>query len=139
MDISMPSFEKLQASIPPSIKKHFPSRPPTGGKMPPASAMKKIVIPFLLWAISKKPITGYSLIKKLGEDCHPISTPARIYPLLVHMEKEGLVHSKTLKKGKRESKEYSITPKGKLVIQTTRKILSQMLWGEFLREISRRD
>jgi DNA-binding PadR family transcriptional regulator len=134
----MPSLEKLRASIPPSIKKHFPSRPPTG-KAPHASAMKKIVIPFLLWAISKKPVTGYSLIKKLGEDCHPIATSARIYPLLVHMEKEGLIRSKTLKKGKRESKEYSITPKGKLVIQTTRKILSQMLWGEFLREISRRD
>lgn len=101
--------------------------------------MKKIAAVFLLWAIDRKPITGYSLIKKLHEEHHPVATPARIYPLLSHMEKEGLIHSKTLKKGKRESKEYSITPKGKLVIQTTRKILSRMLWGEFLRDISRSD
>ena len=84
-------------------------------------------------------MTGYQLMKLLKEDHQEsLSKPSKIYPFLVGLEKQGLLRSKILKKGKRESKQYSVTQKGKLVITTTKKLLSQMLWGEFLHEISGR-
>lgn len=133
----MPSYEKLSAKIPKSIKHIFPG--PKDCKPSEAKMHKKIAITYLLWILKKKPMTGYQLMKMFKEEHHEaMSKASRIYPLLVHLEEEGLLRSKILKKGKRESKQYTITPKGKLVITTTRKILSQVLWGEFLRDISRK-
>jgi len=134
----MPSYEKISSQIPKSIKHMFPD-PKEGKKKAGAKMHKKIAITYVLWIIEKEPMTGYQLMKKLKEDHQEsLSKPSRIYPFLVNLEKQGLLRSRILKKGKRESKQYTITPKGKLVITTTRKILSQMLWGEFLQDISRR-
>jgi DNA-binding PadR family transcriptional regulator len=134
----MPSYEKISAEIPKSIKHIFPD-PKEGKKKASAKMHKKIATTYILWIIEKEPMTGYQLMKKLKEDHQEsLSKPSRIYPFLVNLETQGLLRSKILKKGKRESKQYTITPKGKLVISTSRKILSQMLWGEFLQDISRR-
>jgi DNA-binding PadR family transcriptional regulator len=100
---------------------------------------RKMAITFVLWIINKGPMTGYELMKLLEREHHgPSATASRVYPLLAFMEEEGLLRSKILKKGKRESKQYSVTAKGKLLLKVTNKILSKMMWGEFLREISRK-
>lgn len=134
----MPSYESVLSKVPDSIKDIFPG--PNECKMPSGAKMhKKIAMTFLLWLIGKKPMTGYQLMKLLeSEHQKAMASPSRIYPFLAGLEKQGLLRSRILKKGKRESKQYSITKKGKLVVSTTRKILSKMLWGEFLQDISKR-
>ena len=134
----MQMSRKLMDSIPPSVRKYFPG-PEDTHTSSQQKMMKKIASTFVLWMISKEPTTGYALIKKLEAE-HPgaLAQASRLYPMLVHMEKEGLLRSRVLKTGKRESKEYSITPKGKLLIKVTNKLLSKTMWGEFLREISRK-
>ena len=133
----MPEYSAVFSQIPKSIRHMFPE--PGGCRMPAGDKMhKKIATTYILWLIGRKPMTGYELMKLLETQHHKaMASPSRIYPLLLHLEKEGLIRSKILKKGKRESKQYSITQKGRLVIATTRKILSKMLWGEFLQDISR--
>lgn len=134
----MPTYEKLSGQIPKSVKHIFPE-PKSSKEAAGAKMHKKIAITYVLWIIEKKPMTGYQLMKLLRKEHHEaMAKPSKIYPFLVGLEKQGLLRSKILKKGKRESKQYTITPKGKLVITTTRKILSQMMWGDFLRDISRR-
>ncbi len=134
----MPTHEQILATIPPSLKTYFPN-PNEDEKTSHQTMMKKMAVTFLLWIISKKPTTGYTLMKLLEAE-HPggMSKASRIYPLLAYMEEEGLVKSKILKTGKRESKEYSITAKGKLLINITRKVLAKTMWGEFLRDISKK-
>jgi DNA-binding PadR family transcriptional regulator len=133
----MPSHENPPASIPKPIRHAFPG--PGEGRPSEARVHRKIAAVYLIWIIERKPVTGYELMKMLREDPHhPMANASRIYPFLSSLEKKGLLRSRILKKGKRESKQYSITPKGKLVVSTTRKLLSRMLWGEFLQDISRR-
>lgn len=138
IDTSMQMSKDLMDSIPPSVREFFPN-PEDSEESCHHKMTKKIASTFILWLISKEPTTGYALIKKL-EVQHPgaMAHASRIYPVLVKMEGEGLLKSKTLKTGKRESKEYSITPKGKLLIKVTNKLLSRTIWGEFLRDISKK-
>jgi DNA-binding PadR family transcriptional regulator len=134
----MPGYDTVFSDVPNSIKDIFPG--PKDCKMPSGARMhKKIAMTYLLWLMEKEPMTGYQLMKLLEKHHHKsMASPSRVYPFLAGLEKQGLLRSRILKKGKRESKQYSITPKGKLVITTTRRILSKMLWGEFLQDISKR-
>ncbi|MBD3390117.1 hypothetical protein GF415_04180 [Candidatus Micrarchaeota archaeon] len=136
--ILMPTYEEVFSQIPKSIRDVFPD--PEGCKKPSLVQMhKKVAMTYILWLIEQEPMTGYQLMKLLKEHHHrAMATPSRIYPLLSRLEVAGLLRAKTLKKGKRESKQYSITGKGRLVIKTTRKIISRMLWGKFLQDISKR-
>ncbi|MBN2122565.1 PadR family transcriptional regulator [Candidatus Micrarchaeota archaeon] len=134
----MASFGKLEKQIPPSIKPLFKGFC-SGREKSPEKMLHKMAMTFVLWIMNREPMTGYELMKLLKSDHHgPSATPSRIYPLLSAMEEDGLLRSKILKKGKRESKQYSITAKGKLVLKVTNRILSKMRWGEFLRDISRK-
>ena len=130
--------QNIMDAIPPSLRKYFPDPNECHGSSHP-KMMKKLTATFLIWIISKEPTTGYALIKKLEVE-HPgaMANASRIYPLLVNMEDEGLLKSKILKTGKRQSKEYSVTAKGKLLIKVTNKLLSKTIWGEFLRDISKK-
>lgn len=134
----MPSFEKLEKQIPPSIRPMFEGLCSGKGKSS-ESMSRKMAMTFVLWIMDKEPMSGYELMKLLEKEHHgPSATPSRIYPLLSYMEEEGLLRPKILKNGKRESKQYSVTAKGKLVLKVTNRILSKMIWGEFLRDISRK-
>lgn len=130
-----------KASIPASVRGLFTDMySARNGRVCHAKGVhKKIVTLYLLWIIKKKPITGYSIMKLLREEQHPaLAKASRIYPFLSYLEGEGLIRSKRIKKGRRESKEYSITQKGRLVLKVTNRLMSQMMWGEFLRDISKR-
>jgi PadR family transcriptional regulator PadR len=138
MYISMPSYEKMEKSIPPSLRGMFSGLCSPKGKSS-GKFLKKVALTFIVWLIDRKPMSGYELMKLLEKEHHgPSAKPSRIYPFLAYMEGEGLLKSRILKKGMRESKQYSVTPKGKLVLRTTKKLLSGMLWGEFLREMSKK-
>ena len=132
----MPEYSAAFSKIPKSIRHMFPE--PGKCKIPPGNRMhKKIALAYILWLVGRTPMTGYEIMKLL-ETQHQkaMANASRIYPILIHLEEEGLIRSKILKKGKRESKRYSITQKGKTVLSTIRKLHSGSLWGEFLQDIS---
>ena len=64
----------------------------------------------LLWAISRKPLHGYALLKELGSGRTRI-TNGSLYPILQKFLKKKLISVK--KTGAREKKTYSITASGK--------------------------
>ena len=73
---------------------------------------------FLLWMISKKEQHGYEIIQTMQEDrAIPSCAASKIYPILRELHRKGLIKQKEVLQGKRAKKLYTITAKGKQVLQ----------------------
>ena len=72
----------------------------------------------ILLALEKEPANGYKLMKLISEDTFGEWQPTNstIYPYLSTLTEKGLVEYEEKKTGKRESKEYSLTIKGKEIL-----------------------
>ena len=79
---------------------------------------------FLLWLLSKKERHGYEIIK-IVKDSSPLASIAasRVYPLLAQLSKKGLISYKKELHGKRASKHYYLSSKGKLALQNIKKFI----------------
>ncbi|MFX0167159.1 MAG: PadR family transcriptional regulator [Promethearchaeota archaeon] len=73
----------------------------------------------ILLALEKEPANGYKLMKMISEDTFGEWRPTNstIYPYLSNLTKRGLIQYKTKKRGKRESKEYSLTIRGARILK----------------------
>jgi DNA-binding PadR family transcriptional regulator len=81
---------------------------------------------FLLWMISKKEQHGYEIIKTIEEDpVIPSFAANKIYPLLRELHKKELITQKKVMQGKRPRKVYSITAKGKAVLQKAKEYIKE--------------
>lgn len=98
---------------------------------------KMLFISFILWIISKKPVSGYDIIRMLkNEREHVCIGSAHIYPVLLSMQKNGLLSVRISKSGRRMKKTYSITRPGKTKIEEIKKmIFSDSLRAQFFREM----
>ncbi|VVC03725.1 Transcriptional regulator PadR-like family protein [Candidatus Bilamarchaeum dharawalense] len=100
--------------------------------------LKHMLSAFLLWLISKKPVHGYELIKKIEKDggFHVI-TASKLYPILKVLTKQGLISQKKESQGQRVRKVYHITEKGSSVLKQIKKCLCvSALKRQFLREMT---
>ncbi len=81
--------------------------------------------------LSDQPLSGYQIIKEMqgSTDYFWQESDASIYPMLKTLENEGKVKSRTEYSGKRESRIFEITPRGK------KEFLS---WMEMPAEIDKR-
>ena len=74
----------------------------------------------ILWLISQKPMSGYSIVKEIerltGQKFHA----GIIYPLLYELEKDGFISGGWTQKGGRRIKYYSITEKGTKLLNQLR-------------------
>jgi len=93
---------------------------------------------FLLWMISKKPMHGYELIKKIEEDGgFKVVTASRLYPILKSLTKNGLIVRENELNGRRVRKVYHITGKGQLALKNIKRcMLESELKRKFLREMA---
>lgn len=66
----------------------------------------------VLWAISRKPVHGYALLRILGEKRGKRLTAGTLYPILAKLKRLKHVKAKAAK-GKRGKTEYEITHAGK--------------------------
>jgi PadR family transcriptional regulator PadR len=77
----------------------------------------------ILWLLSQKALSGYSVTKELknltGWNFHS----GVVYPLLYELEDSGLIAGKWVRKGKRRIKYYSATKDGLMVLDRVREIL----------------
>ena len=73
----------------------------------------------VLFALTKRPIHGYEMIKRIRELTLGFLTPkaGALYPTLKKLEENNLIKGKWKTQGKRRVKIYAITPKGKEVFQ----------------------
>jgi DNA-binding PadR family transcriptional regulator len=74
----------------------------------------------ILWLVSHKPLSGYTIVKEIrrltGQKFHP----GVIYPLLYELEKEGFMAGEWTQKGGRRIKYYSITENGTKLLNRLR-------------------
>ncbi|MEM3437537.1 MAG: PadR family transcriptional regulator [Nitrososphaerales archaeon] len=98
------------------------------------NAVKSFSRAIILWLLSKKPLSGYSIIKEIkrlsGQKFHP----GVIYPLLYELEKDGLITGEWTRKNGRYIKNYSITDDGEKMLDKLRKIFDMPL-KEVLKEL----
>ncbi|MDI9644320.1 MAG: PadR family transcriptional regulator [Candidatus Verstraetearchaeota archaeon] len=87
----------------------------------------------ILWLLSQKPMSGYSVVKELEELTGQHLTPGVVYPLLYELEKEGFIVGEWTQKGRRRIKYYSMTQRGIELLNRLRSFL-EMPVGEVLRE-----
>ncbi|OPX59706.1 MAG: lineage-specific thermal regulator protein [Methanobacterium sp. PtaB.Bin024] len=77
---------------------------------------------FVLHSLNEKPRSGYDLLKLISERTGGGWTPSKgtLYPLLKQLEEEGLIEVSAF--GKRSKIIYDITPQGKNLLFTLRKV-----------------
>lgn len=76
----------------------------------------------ILWLISRKPMSGYGIVKELkrltGQKFHS----GVVYPLLYELEENKLIAGKWMQKGRRRIKHYSITKEGMKLLNRLREL-----------------
>lgn len=88
----------------------------------------------ILWLVSQKPMSGYGIIKEMkrltGQSFHP----GIVYPLLYELERRGFIVGEWAQKGRRRIKYYSITDKGKKLLNRLRQLF-EMPVKEVLKDL----
>lgn len=84
------------------------------------SLVKGSIEMIMLSEIAESPSHGYGLIVTIRRKYHEYFGPSTIYPLLVQMEKEGIVKSEWLLNSGKPKKLYSITSKGRGLLQVAK-------------------
>ena len=81
---------------------------------------------YLLHSLKKKPKSGYELLSEIKEKTKGAWTPSKgtIYPLLKHLEEEGLIKVKSV--AKRSKHIFEVTLEGEKVVSNVKKHGRQM-------------
>jgi len=89
--------------------------------------IKSIFEVYILWALSKKKMHGYELMKEMtrGQAVHVKMPPATMYPVLNSLTRRGFLGYKKESTGKRKRKVYYTTMKGKAYILMAKKLFFQ--------------
>jgi PadR family transcriptional regulator PadR len=88
----------------------------------------------VLRLIQAEPMWGYKIIKKTRRLFGVKIRHGALYPLLNSLEAEGYARSKKITKEGRVRKVYTITPKGKQLINAYHQFLKQQLEGQDIKE-----
>jgi DNA-binding PadR family transcriptional regulator len=83
--------------------------------------------PMVMWILSKKAHSGYSTMKEIRRITGINYHAGIIYPLLYSLEGEGLITGRWRTSGRRNIKDYSLTPEGISAFKMIRKFLSSSL------------
>ena len=101
----------------------------------------------ILWIISKEPIHGYGIMKKLDEffeftndNCELKSSSSKVYPILRKMEDNGLILGEWKTVNNKRLKFYSITEDGEIVLNHIRNNMEHVLensnWLDFIEDMT---
>nr|MDO8044802.1 PadR family transcriptional regulator [Candidatus Baldrarchaeota archaeon] len=88
----------------------------------------------ILWLVNQKPMSGYSIVKEMkrltGQNIHS----GMVYPLLYELEENGLIVGEWSQKGRRRIKNYTITEKGKKLLNKIKELF-EMPVKEVLKDL----
>ena len=92
----------------------------------------------ILWIISKEPIHGYGIMKKLddffdfdNDECELKATSSKVYPLLRKMESKNLIEGEWQTVNNKRVKYYSITEDGEIVLKHVKNNMCQVMDNPF--------
>lgn len=74
----------------------------------------------ILWLISQKPMSGYTIMKKIEQLTGQKFHAGIIYPILYELEKDKFIYGVSTQKNRRRIKYYSITEKGTQMLNQLR-------------------
>jgi len=80
----------------------------------------------ILYHASKEPIFGVEIAEELARHGYRLS-PGTLYPTLHRLKKEGYLESTSKVVGGRVRKYYQITAEGKLVLEQSKKKISELV------------
>lgn len=103
----------------------------------------------ILWIISKEPIHGYGIMKKLddffdfeNDNCDLKSSSSKVYPILRKMEDKSLIVGEWKVVNNKRVKFYSITDDGKIVLNHIKnnmlRVLENPSWLLFIEDMTGR-
>jgi len=88
----------------------------------------------ILWLVNQKPMSGYSIVKEMkrltGQNIHS----GMVYPLLYELEENGLIVGEWSQKGRRRIKYYTITERGKKLLDKIKELF-EMPVKEVLKDL----
>ncbi|MEM3153846.1 MAG: PadR family transcriptional regulator [Candidatus Bathyarchaeia archaeon] len=87
------------------------------------SAVRGFSRVIILWLLSQKPLSGYSVIKELKKLTGWSFHSGVVYPLLYELEENKLIAGKWIRRGRRRIKYYSATLEGLMVLDRIRELL----------------
>ncbi|MEM3566146.1 MAG: PadR family transcriptional regulator [Candidatus Bathyarchaeia archaeon] len=87
------------------------------------SAVRGFSRVIILWLLSQKPLSGYSVTKELKRLTGWSFHSGVVYPLLYELEENKLIVGKWVKRGRRHIKYYSATKSGLTVLDRVRELL----------------
>ncbi|MBS7616326.1 PadR family transcriptional regulator [Candidatus Bathyarchaeota archaeon] len=88
----------------------------------------------ILWLLSKKPLSGYSVAKELKRLTGLNFHPGVVYPLLYELEENKFIAGEWVQKGRRQMKCYSITKEGTELLNRVKNMLEMPL-KEILKDL----
>jgi len=80
----------------------------------------------ILYHASKEPLFGVEIAEELARHGYSLS-PGTLYPTLHRLKKEGYLESASKVIGGRVRKYYQITAEGKLVLEQSKKKISELV------------
>jgi DNA-binding PadR family transcriptional regulator len=83
--------------------------------------------PLILWLLEQKPKHGYELMTEIKRLTGRKLKPSTLYPLLYWLEGEGFVVGEWIKKGKRNLRCYTLTNKGRLLLEKLSHLLNKSI------------
>ncbi len=75
------------------------------------------------WLLSRKPLSGYNIIKELKKLTSWSFHSGVVYPLLYELEENKLIAGKWIKRGRRCIKYYSVTMNSLRILERIRELL----------------
>ena len=83
----------------------------------------------VLLALTKKPLHGYGIIKKIEQysDGDIILAPGTLYGVLTNLQKQKLIELVTAEKESRQKKTYRLTDEGQIAFQLEYQRFKKML------------
>lgn len=88
----------------------------------------------ILWLLSKKSMSGYSILKEMRRLTYQNMHSGIVYPLLYELEKTGCINGEWEEKGQRKIKTYTITGNGIRIMDNLR-IFFKMPLKEVLNDL----
>ncbi len=78
----------------------------------------------ILIEIAEGPVHGYAIAQRIKQKHGTAPGHSTLYPMLMHLEEDGLIDSSWVLYGKRPKKTYTLTKRGQKALGRTTEILT---------------
>lgn len=81
----------------------------------------------VLWILNKKPSCGYEIVKEIKRLTNHKLPTSVVYPILYGLEEDKFIKGNWKKRGRRYAKYYSLTERGRNLLNSVRELFRRPL------------